>query len=50
MRAGTIAAPAVHFPLGLAMLCLDCERVAELADRCPACSSRAIVNLKTWVR
>ena len=50
MKAGVIAPPAVHFPLGLAMLCLSCEHVSQLTNTCPACGSHAIVNLKSWLR
>jgi hypothetical protein len=32
-------------PLDHAVLCLDCESVSDANRECPACSSRALMNL-----
>lgn len=41
--------PVVHFPLRLAMLCLQCEAVAKIAPACPACASEQIVPLERFL-
>jgi hypothetical protein len=32
-------------PLDHAVLCLDCDHVSDANRECPACSSRALMNL-----
>jgi hypothetical protein len=32
-------------PLNHAVLCLDCNSISEANRECPACSSRALLNL-----
>ena len=34
-------------PLGHAVLCLDCNAVSNANRECPACSSRALMNLSS---
>jgi hypothetical protein len=34
-------------PLNHAVLCLDCNSVSDAIRECPACSSRALMNLST---
>jgi len=31
------------------MLCLDCDEVSLIADLCPACSSRTVVEVSKWI-
>lgn len=38
---------AQHIPLKTAVLCLDCDCVSSANQRCPACSSGALLNLST---
>ncbi|WP_109485887.1 hypothetical protein [Occallatibacter savannae] len=32
-------------PMSLAVLCLDCNSISDANRECPACSSRALMNL-----
>ena len=32
-----------------AMLCLDCDELGPIAECCPACESKSVVQLKTWL-
>ena len=34
-------------PLNHAVLCLDCNSISDANHECPACSSRALMNLST---
>ena len=34
-------------PMNLAVLCLDCNSISDGNRECPACSSRALMNLST---
>ena len=34
-------------PMNLAVLCLDCNSISDANQECPACSSRALMNLST---
>lgn len=34
-------------PMNLAVLCLDCNSISDANRECPACSSRALMNLST---
>ena len=34
-------------PLNHAVLCLDCNSISDANRECPACSSRALMNLST---
>jgi hypothetical protein len=39
----------MYLRLGAAMLCLDCESIFAMANRCPACASETTVNLARLV-
>lgn len=32
-----------------AILCLDCDEIAPESDSCPACTSRSVIRLATWI-
>ena len=34
-----------HFPLASAVLCTDCENVSNGVRACPACGSKALMNI-----
>ena len=34
-----------HMPLTRAYLCEDCNCIGNCAEQCPACASRALINL-----
>ncbi|MGH9563405.1 MAG: hypothetical protein ACRD3S_18275 [Terracidiphilus sp.] len=34
-----------HMPLERAYLCEDCSCIGNCAEQCPACASRALINL-----
>ncbi|HEX3892311.1 MAG TPA: hypothetical protein VHW46_07040 [Terracidiphilus sp.] len=34
-----------HLPLKKAVLCLDCSSISDANQECPACTSRALMNL-----
>ncbi len=38
-----------HFPLKQAMLCLDCDTVSAQSDQCPACASRTLTSLESFL-
>lgn len=38
-----------HLPMREAMVCLDCEAVFKITERCPACSSEVVAALGRWL-
>ena len=38
-----------HFPLALAGICHNCEAVFELRPVCPACTSRSVESIETYL-
>ncbi len=39
----------LHFPLSLAMVCTNCLEVFQVQPVCPACTSRHIEAIETWL-
>ena len=35
--------------LSESMICLDCDEISIVANHCPACLSRSVVKLSTWL-
>lgn len=37
-------------PLEDAQICLDCDRITNATEACPACGSKALHALEQWIK